>query len=159
MPSPQFLAGQQLSAAQLQQLGDSDSTWIPTLEGQTTNPDLGGSPVQWSMVHLNGEEVDLWFALQFGSSSDPGEGAYQVPLPAAYPIMAGFYDTGFGQGRILEASPVAVVTTWVSIDVGGQFLYFRNQADATLITHANPQSWDDGDWLLGHATYLTDFGV
>lgn len=159
MPTPQFLAGEALTASKLQQLGQDDDTWVPTLEGQTTNPDLGGSPVQWSKIHLNGQLVNLWFAIQFGSSSDAGSGAYQIPLPATYPIAAGFYDVSFGSGRILEAAPATVVTAWASIDIGGQFIYLRDTSDGTLVTHASPMAWDDGDWLLAHVAYLTDFGV
>ncbi len=159
MPVPQFVAGQLLSAAALQQLGDEDDTWVPTLEASTTNPTLGGSPVQWSKVQLNGNLVNLWWALRFGSSASGGSGTYQVPLPAAYPIAAGFYDTGVGELRLLDDNLAATATAMAFIDPTGQYIYGRDHADAALITNTNPWTWTDNDWHHGHVTYFTDFGA
>lgn len=156
MPTPLFLPGETLPAAKLQQLGNDDDTWVPTLSAFTTAPDLGTGPIQDSKIHLNGECVNLWFWFRFGTGSDPGSGTYQVPLPAAYPLHVDLIDTTFGTARMLDDSTAGRETGVIGIDTAGQFMYIRNSAN--VFSNTWPWVWDDGDWILGHATYLTDFG-
>lgn len=161
MVVPQFLAGETLSAAKLQQLGQIDTSWTPVLEAFTTNPTLGTGATQQGFIWLNGQLVNLWFWIRFGTGSTPGSGTYEVPLPSAYPLHASLVDTTFGTHRLLDDSVAGRQSGEVGIGVDRQFLYFRyhNGSASTVAAHNVPWTWADGDWILGHASYLTDFGA
>ena len=160
MPTPEFLAGEDLPASKLNALNTIDTSWVPTLAAFATNPDLGSSPSQTSRIHLVGNLVNVWATIRFGSGSDPGSGTYQVPLPAAYPLHADLIDHTFGTWRGLDDSTAGRASGVVGIGVADQFFYFRNSEGGTgVASHNIPWTWADGDWIVFHATYLTDFGT
>jgi len=157
-PTPQFLAGQTLSASQLQQLA-TDAVFVPTLEALNTNPTLGTSPTQEGYLWLSGQMVNIWFAIGLGSGATAGDGNYMVPLPAAYPLMAGVRDVSFGTGRLTDQSSGARSMCVMGIDPTGQFAYWRTCDTNALVSHNAPWAHETGDFLQGHISYPTDFGL
>lgn len=157
MPDPLFVPGEVLAAGKLQRLGDDD-TYVPSLQAPTTNPNLGTSPIREADVWLNGQHVDIWWRITFGTGSTNGSGEYRVPLPVAYPIKAGLFDGSFGTAVARDTGSGRANCT-LYINNAGQYMYFRDNVNASLISHSNPWAWDDAYTLAGHASYLTDFGI
>lgn len=160
MVTPQFRPGETLSAAKLQQLGDIDTSWFPTLQAFTTNPTLGIDAIQQARIWVNGQHVNIWFWFRFGNGSTAGSGTYEIPLPPAYPLMAGLIDTTFGTHRLLDDSATGRGSGVCGISADGQFIYLRNAEGGTgVVAHNVPWAWAANDWILGHVSYLTDFGA
>lgn len=160
MPDPQFLPGQTVSAAQLQRLGDED-TYTPTLVAATTDPTLGTGSTQDGKLWLNGNHVEAWITIRFGSSgAAAGSGVYYIELPTAYPITTGWFDVPGGEGRLIDDSGATEDDVMCVFDVPNN--RFRLQGDISpggLVTNALPWVWANNDWILAHVSYLTDFGV
>lgn len=157
MADPEFLPGEILPAAKLQRLGDDD-TYVPSLQAPTTNPDLGTSPIREAEIWLNGMKVDIWWRITFGTGSTAGSGEYRIPIPVSYPVKAGLFDGSFGTG-VARTSTSGRANLTVYIDNAGQYMYFRDNVNASLISHSNPWAWADGYTIAGHVSYLTDFGL
>jgi hypothetical protein len=158
---PLFGAGETLAASKLQMLAQLDQTWQPELTAITINPTLGTGGIRTSHIWLSGNKVDIWFLIQFGTAgANAGTGTYYVPLPAAYPLMAGIpANTPAGRVHQHRASPD---TTWVADMIIGSttLAYMVDQAPGGGYTnHAYPWAWTINDKLLGHISYLTDFGL
>ena len=158
MVTPDFAAGEKLPAAKLQQLGDIVTTHAPTLEASTTDPTLGTAPTQWSTIWINGQLVTMFFAIQFGTGSPTaGSGTYYIPMPAAYPILAGTYDLAAGEVRLVDDSTGNEAADMCIFDVANDRFYMRGTAG--LVTDASPWTWATADSLLGRISWLTDFGA
>lgn len=163
---PSFFAGELLAASKLQQLGYQDS-WTPVLEASTSDPDLGTDPTQSGLIWRNGNRIDLWFGIRFGTSASGGSGTYQIPLPLAaatvsgigYPLHASALETTHGTCRLIEAG--VGETQGVANISNNQYIYFRaTEGSASgLVTATNPFTFGDTDWVLGHVSYLTDFAT
>ena len=157
MPIPQFLPGQTLPAAVLQQLGNDDS-YTPDLLATTTDPTLGTNPTQIGLIWLNGQKVDVYFEIVFGTGAAAGSGNYRVALPGAYPFAASNVNFAIGTARFLDQSGSLERLGIVIADTASGTVEFRNTIDAAPITNAAPWTWADTDILNGHFSYLTDFG-
>ena len=158
MPNPLFLPGETIAAAKLQQLGN-EGIFTPTLTAVTTNPTLGTSPTQTALVWLNGQMVNIWFTIIFGTGMTAGSGAYQVPLPTAYPIIAGAYNTGVGTGRVYDSSGATGRITSLQIDPATQKIIMYDSTNGNAITNAAPWTFAANDEVHGHVAYITDFGI
>lgn len=157
MPDPLFLPGEVLPASKLQRLGDDD-TYTPTLTADTTDPTLGTGAVQTGIIHLNGEEVTIWFEIVFGTSgAAAGSGNYRIPLPTAYPLAPSMPDTGIGVGMMTDASPAADRGAIYVADQANNWMRIRIADASSLVSNTNPWTWTNNDRLHGTVHYLTDF--
>lgn len=158
-PTPLFLAGETLSASKLQQLGDED-TYTPTLTAETVNPTLGTGATQDGQIWLNGNRVEIWFGITFGTSgAAAGTGTYYLPLPTAYPPRAGLLDTPVGEARLID-SGTTEEDAMIVLDVANDRVRMQGDVGAGgLVTDAIPWVWANNDSILGHLAYLTDFGA
>lgn len=158
MTDTTFLAGERLSAQKLQQLAQS-STYLPTLVGASSDPDLGTNPGQTGLVHLNGNLVTLFWRILWGTSPSPGSGRLSLVPPPAYPIHPTLpADSSIGGVNLTDASPSAARVFQAIADVTNNLIWFRANDEGTL-TNAVPWTWAAGDDMAGYATYLTDFGA
>lgn len=156
--NPLFTAGETLSAAKLQQLAKFGTAWSPTLRGTTTNPTLGTGATQLSHVYVNGNQVNLWFQITFGTSGVvAGSGNYSIPLPAAYPAMAGHLDVTIGEMRLTDSSGgPAVKLAIATLNLAAQEFTFRTCTNDAVVTNAAPWTWAASDVIAGHVSYLID---
>jgi len=159
VPVPQFLAGEVIPAAKLQMLGNHGATWTPTLTATTTNPTLGTSPTQTSLVWLNGQHVTLWFQITFGSGAPTaGSGNYTIPLPAQYPALSGHIESTLGTVRLVDTSTGAVRLAIATLNLAAQGITMRTTSDNAVVTNSAPWTWAAGDVIAGTISYLTSFG-
>lgn len=159
-PTPRFLAGATLSASKLQELGHFGVDWAPALDGTTTDPTLGTGAVQTSHIWLNGNMVDLWFNIQFGTSGvAAGSGNYGVILPAAYPAMADHIQAPAGMARLVDNSSSSVRLAIATLNLASQLFTFRTADDGNPVTSSAPWTWAASDLIAGHFRYITDFGA
>lgn len=151
---PDFVAGQTLSASQLQQLG-ALATYTPNLLGQTTNPTLGTGSAQLGWYFINGRCIDLWFSFRFGTSGvSAGSGIYTISYPPGYPPMAGVPDFAIGSARLIDSSAGAEGLAYISQTSTVMYPTLAN--NGTFVGAANPWTWAANDVLAGHVTYLVD---
>lgn len=155
MPNPQFLPGETLSAAKLQQLGNEGSVYVPTLIASTTDPTLGTGPDQTSNIWLNGRLVFIWLTIRFGTGATAGSGDYEIELPAAYPLVTGQEERPIGTARLFDSSSGNERTdSCVALPVSNSF---ELRGVDGLVTNAVPWIWADGDTMHCEVHYLTDF--
>jgi hypothetical protein len=161
MVSPEFLPGETLPAEKLQMLGNIDQSFIPTLTAGAVNPGLGAASESQAFVWLNGQRVDVWSKIQFGTSgTSSGLGTFYLPVPTAYRSIAGmFAETPIGTFRFMQGSGGATRSGFVNLGTGGLLAYMVDGVTGALITSTFPWAWGVSDRLLTHYSYLTDFGL
>jgi hypothetical protein len=151
--TPEFLPGETVSASKLQLLGTLDTSWQPTLTAIGTNPTLGTGAVRTSYIWRNGNAVEVWFNITFGSSGvNAGSGNYYLLLPVMYPPIAGFYNSiAIGEAHLYH--PSTDQHSSVALILASSTLYMTEVA--TLIHAGYPWTWSANDVIQGHYRYLT----
>ena len=159
MVNPAFRAGEKLPAAKLQQLG-YDDTFTPVLGATTTPPDLGAGATQAGLIWVNGNKVDIWFDIIFGSSgAAAGSGTYQIALPAELPFAANFPSTFTIGTAYLHDATATPDQAGIIADPISDLVRFRRFSNNAQVTNAVPWTWAVNDAISGHFSYLTDFGA
>jgi hypothetical protein len=155
---PFFAPGEPLPASKLQLLNLIDETYVPTLDAATTAPNLGTSPTQLGLVHLNGNRVSIWWRIVWGTSPSAGSGRYGLVLPAEYPLHASTpTDVAIGGVNLVDSNTATVRTAQAHADVTEQQAWFRVHDGNTVVTNSSPWTWAAGDVMAGWLDYLTDF--
>lgn len=158
MVRPQFLPGETLSAAKLQELASVDTIWFPTLIAQTTTPTLGAAAQLDGVIWISGQKVDVWFKIIFGTSGvNAGSGTYYLPLPSDYPASTALMPTGctIGEATLYDSSAPSYSAGSITLAGDSAFIAISGGG---LVNHANPYVWAASDQIVGHYSYLTDFG-
>jgi hypothetical protein len=150
-----FLPGQTLSAAALQSLG-AVGTYTPALTASSANPSLGTGGLAQGWYGLNGQKVDIWFHLSFGTSGvSAGSGVYRISFPPGLTPMVSLPDTLAGTCRLIDnsAGPAEVPAFCLVTQAQGVVLVATGGG---YIQGSSPWTWTTQDRLVGHATYLLD---
>lgn len=147
-----FLPGQTLSAAELQALA-TVGTYTPVLSDAIGELALGSGSIQNGWYNRNGQKVDVWFHVRFGTSGTwPGSGAYKVTYPPGLTPMAGMPGFGIGVCRLVNTG-VGEQLGYVIQDANYMYLQLP---DAGQVTATSPWTWNDQDAVGGHVAYLID---
>lgn len=157
MPIPQFVAGEALAATKLQQLG-LDDTYTPALEATTANPTLGSNPIQTGQVWINGQGIDIFFRITFGTSPTAGSGDYEITLPSLYPPSPAMpLDIAVGTCTLTDDSTSTQRVGVLYMDPTNTKLRIRDTATQAKATNSNPWAWAAGDTIAGHARIFSDY--
>jgi len=142
-------AGQVLTAATMNSIGDAWETWTPTLTASTTNPTLGtGSSRTGRWGRIN-KIVTGYGKITFGTSGTAaGSGFYQLSLPTTAQTSTptgpiGTFYIGDGGVNVRVGVLIATSTTVATMryDAG------------TLVTNAAPWAWGANAVILYTFTY------
>jgi len=117
-----FTAGQVLTAAQLNGIGEALTSFTPTWTGTSTNPVLGNGQLLGQYTQVN-KLVYARYTLIVGSTTTFGTGDYRFTYPVAAKSIANF-------GAILSAgflfdSNVAQMYSMTASSVSGSGTVFR----------------------------------
>ncbi len=157
MVIPRFNPGERLSAAKLQQLGDT-GTYLSLLTAAAANPDLGIGGIANGTWWINGQQVTVWFSIVFGSSADAGNGEYFIALPPGYPPASSMpANCGVGVFNVQDSSTGGERVAIASLDPNHTHIRMRMPDNQAKLTQGVPWTWASGDRLAGFVSYLTDF--
>ena len=154
-----FTAGQVVTAAELNTLGDEPATWTPALTSTGTAPTMGSGAVADGLYTQQNHLAEVWFDIAFGSGMAAGSGNYQVSLPVNIaPGALDYMAVGHGmiyddslddpwqaQFHMLPGAPSIVRLAYAGL--GGQ----------DWATGSGPFTWAQDDRIVGHLTYPADW--
>lgn len=153
--NPEFLAGEKLTAAKLQQL-NTQTTYVPVLTATTTSPTLGTSPTQDGYVVRSGNRVDLWVYIQFGTSPAAGSGVYQVSVPAGYAFSTSLLDVPLGSAWLNDNSTGNQRVGIVRANGASGTIRILTASDNGTVSNTTPWTWAASDTITFHASYPID---
>lgn len=157
MPTPMFVAGEAVAASKLQQLAQDDTISLD-LEATTTNPTLGVGAGRGGTLWVNGQAVDLWFRIQFGTSPSAGSGEYEIPLPAAYPPATAMpAGAALGTVDLTDNSTGDTEVGVLVMDATNTRLKIKIAGTSEFVSNSAPWTWGANDSISGHARWFTDF--
>lgn len=156
MPIPQFAAGETLTAPKLQQLGD-DLAYTPALDAASNDPTLGSGVTSTGFVWINGQQVDVYFTIPFGSGSTAGAGIYEVSLPTGFPPAA-YMTPGMAVGTVsLEDNGGNLRAGVAMLNATNTAFRIKDTQTNAFVANATPWAWASGYQITGRVSYLTDF--
>lgn len=153
MPAPDILAGNTAIAAELRKLFEGWTAYTPVLTASTTSPTLGTGSTQLGAWNRQGDTIDWWAYIQFGTSGTAaGTGTYRVSLPpaAAYSTNRDFLfvgdaelnNSGTGYMRHLNlAGSTTTTEMWSGAD------------PAASVAAAVPFAWSTSDFMYLKGRY------
>jgi hypothetical protein len=121
-----FTAGQVLTAAQMNGIGEAWTTFTPVWTASTTNPAIGNGTLTGKFCRVN-KLIIASFEAVFGSTTTFGTGTYLFDFPVTSVVpqrsfarifsSGSFFDTNTSQLFSLEASYTGTATTQFRVDV------------------------------------------
>jgi hypothetical protein len=137
-----MVAGNVLTAAQLNTIGAAWETWTPALTASTTNPTLGtGSTAAGRYGRIN-KTVFGQLLIQFGTASvAAGTGFYFVSLP----ITAQASGPTIGSGYILDNSTSLLRHVVAVLDSTSRMALWLENSTNFAVAAGNPWTWAASD--------------
>lgn len=147
-----MVAGNVLTAAQLNTIGAAWETWTPALTGSTTNPNIGSTgTINGRYGRINKTYYGIGSFSFGGTGINAGSGFYFVSLPAtaqaAGPITGGWY--------AYDASLDTVATGVMALDSTSRMAFYRDGTGGSvfLVAATVPWTWASGDVMRWQFQY------
>lgn len=155
-----FTAGQVVTAAELNTLGDEPATWTPALTSTGTAPTMGSGAVADGLYTQQNHLAEVWFDIAFGSSMAAGTGYYQVSLPVNVDPGALDY-MAVGHGMLYDDSLTKPYFASFIMLPGAPSVVRIASASSVgapdYVTGSGPITWAADDRIVGHLTYPADW--
>jgi hypothetical protein len=147
-----FSSGDVLTAADLNAIATTSTTYTPTWTSSGAAPTLGNSTLTGRYIKIN---KLVWVQILFirGSTATNGTGAYRWSLPSGIPARSGIYNyMTQGLARLYDASTGAVPIGSASF-FGGSTTAISAYANNGVVGNANPFTWATNDEIVMTFTY------
>lgn len=131
-------------------LGSTVTTFTPSLSAATTPPTLGTGATADGKYQRIGDLVWVSYRFVFGSSMNPGSGAYRLVLPIN--ASAATANVGLGVFRLLD-SGTTITMAAASVDSGGTFAILSANGSLNAVAHNVPWTWAQNDAIGGSFIY------
>jgi hypothetical protein len=161
MPHNPFLAGQDVTADQLQAL-DDQASYTPVLTATTTDPNLGADGTIEGFDHQNGHhfegEIRAFFS---GTGVAAGSGTYILSLPVDADLSRHVASTSsvggsiIGGGMILDSGTGARHSVQLQLRAAS-LVYIQFTGTNSFVQHDNPWTWSSGNRISVRFAYLAD---
>jgi hypothetical protein len=146
-----FVAGQTLTAADMNSVGGFWASYTPTWSSTGTAPVLNNGTLtgRWARC---GNVIIYMIKLTVGSTTTLGTGNYVFSLPVAVGSVTDFIGDAFAGDASVGSAGYS--TGIAFLGAGGTVgAYFGNTVGASALTNANPMTWANGDRLWLHGMY------
>lgn len=147
-----FLALQELEAADLNDALGPWASYTPTFASSGTQPTLGNSTLAGRYKRQFSTTLDVLISLQIGSTFTPGTGTYRFGLPAGLIALA--HRRAIGSAYVFDTSAVA--------HYAGVAILRSNGTEITVVLNTTelaataPITWATGDEIrLGVRTEIS----
>ena len=147
-----FSPGDVLTAADLNAIATTSTTYTPTWTSTGTQPSLGNGTLTGRYIKIN-KLVWVQILFIFGSTSSAGTGIYKWSLPSGIPARSGLYGyMSQGMARFYDSSAGTVPLGSASF-FGGSTTAISAYANNGTVTNANPFNWATADEIVMTFTY------
>ncbi|MGW1938948.1 hypothetical protein [Streptomyces goshikiensis] len=144
-----FVAGQTLTATDINLISGLWASYTPTWSSSGTQPILGNGTItgRWART---GNVIHYMIKLTAGSTTTYGTGNYVFSLPVAVGAVTDFLGNAFAGDASVGGGGYSTGTAFLG--AGGTVgAYFGNVVGSAALTNTWPMTWANGDrlWLEG----------